>query len=86
MDSPVTDIQPPRLEPDEVLRMIRAAEFRNFTPEDWGAFADCSTQNPQLGVHHDGTHEYVLILDGSDILVLRDDDRFGGHLYQLVSR
>ena len=51
-----------------LLTLISIAKFRPFDDADWDAFSGCDSPNPRIAE----IGEYVLIIDGSVLSVIRD--------------
>ncbi len=68
---------------DEVLRMIvmsaLALKTREFTDNDWSAYAGCESPNPIMC----GWGPYEIIIDANVINIVHELDPFGGVCYQL---
>ena len=66
----------------EALKMLAGATMRPFTQCDWYGFAGCETKDPMIGE----SGEFVIVLDGTLLNVVHQDDDFGGTLFELVGR
>ena len=60
----------------EALKMLAGATMRPFTQCDWYGF------DPMIGE----SGEFVIVLDGTLLNVVHQDDDFGGTLFELVGR
>ena len=65
----------------EVLKIIAETKFSPFTQADWYAFSGCESNNPVIGEYND----MAVIIDGNNVLLLQEDDEYGGKNYSLVS-
>lgn len=70
------------LDPVEALRMLAKVDMTPFTKGDWLGFAGCESKDPLIGQHG----EFTIILDGSMLSILHDEDEYGGTLFELIGR
>lgn len=76
------DIRKVVTDPAEALKMLATTAMRPFTKEDWYGFAGCETKDPMIGE----TGEFIIVLDGTLLNIVHQDDDFGGTLFELVGR
>lgn len=54
----------------EAVHLVARTELRGFTRNDWMAFAECETSNPQIGKVDD----WIVIVDGDTISLMSAED------------
>ncbi len=78
-----------KLSPEMVLRMIGKASFREFEQPDWIVYQGCTSNNPLIGEIVDSAGllgpvgVYTIILDGTAVNIIHEDDGFGGITFEL---
>lgn len=63
----------------EALRLVARTTFRPFGKADWDSFAGCEGPEPLIGE----TGDYVLVIDGPTVNIIKGDDMFGGMMFDL---
>ena len=65
-------LQPQHMTKSDIMRLVAQTQFREFTKEDWYAFAGCDSSNPLIAEIDDWT----VLIDGETISISRYNDDF----------
>jgi hypothetical protein len=68
-----------KMSTETALRLVGQTTFSEFTEVDWMAFSGCECANPRIG----RCAEFTVVIDGDMVMIIHDEDRFGGQLFYL---